>query len=233
MVKLGILGASGRMGQQVLNLAQSEFSSKFELVARASQDEDLTPLLKSDLIIDFSLPDALHSFLELAESQNKFPVLVSGTTGYGDDVKKLLKTYSAKTSVMTAFNYSIGINVILQCLRQASAVLKSSGFEVKILDRHHIHKKDIPSGTAISLREAVGDSSIPVESLREGEVIGDHEVSFVNSVESLTFSHRAVDRAIFAKGALQAALWLYQEHLIKPRGWLAMEDYMKGLKAGQ
>ena len=116
-------------------------------------------------------------------------------------------------------NMSRGIGVMSALLQQAARSL-GPDFETRITETHHVHKKDAPSGTAIALREALGDESIPIESLREGEVYGDHRVVFDSPSESIEIAHSVNDRRVFAEGAVTAARWLVGQ----PPGLYSMAD---------
>jgi 4-hydroxy-tetrahydrodipicolinate reductase len=114
---------------------------------------------------------------------------------------------------------SQGIAIISNLLRRVAGMLGPE-FNAGIVETHHIHKKDAPSGTAIALREALGDDSIEIESRREGEVVGDHRVRFTSTGESIEIAHSVADRRIFAEGAVVAARWLIH----KPPGLYRMTD---------
>jgi 4-hydroxy-tetrahydrodipicolinate reductase len=210
MTKIGLLGASGKMGSQIANLVRSEFSKQATLVAFASQGEPVEPLLETDIVIDFSSPTATLALIQAATQFRKLPGFVIGTTGFTQSQLQEIARLAEKAPVMMASNFSTGVMVLIEALKKASPALLAAGFQPSIHETHHHHKIDAPSGTALTLKNCIGPK-VPIESTREGEVIGTHEITFTGPGESLRLIHTAQDRSIFARGAIRAALQLHQK----------------------
>lgn len=216
-----IHGASGRMGRALLRLATGD--ARFQVVA-AVIGRTLPPLdalsipvfgpqqlgqtPEFDVAIDFSQPDGFDAIL--AHCQARGAALVSGTTGLSPAQRQELDDAAKKIPVVWAANFSIGVVVLEDLLRRAAAVL--SGWDVDIVEAHHSEKKDAPSGTALTLGQAVeqGGGNVPhYASLRAGDIIGEHTVQFTGPGERLELTHRASNRDIFARGALEVASRLH------------------------
>ena len=197
---------------------------------------------KSDLIIDFTVPKCTFEVLKIASKLKKRVVI--GTTGFTKKEENLIKKFSKKIPILKAGNMSLGINLLMYLTEIASGSL-GKNFKSKIFEIHHKHKKDYPSGTALMLGKgiAVGKNKnfynligkkylnkknfpygnkINFNSLRKGEIIGEHEVKFSSGKEIITLNHRAFDRALYSEGALSAAKWLMNK---KP-GLYSMRDLM-------
>ncbi|MEO5970013.1 MAG: dihydrodipicolinate reductase C-terminal domain-containing protein [Bdellovibrionia bacterium] len=238
MIKIGLLGARGRMGQSISRLLATEFATVATLSAAVNRGDSLDPLLQTDVVIDFSSP---ASFLTLAEkilSNAKgvpphLPAFVVGSTGWNAADEKTLIELGSRAPVLIASNFSTGVSALARILQQASPLLEKLGYTPVIVETHHEHKVDAPSGTAISLQKAIRPSkpgTIQTHSIRAGEVIGDHEVTFYGKNDQITISHFAQNRSIFAHGAIQAALWLAQNRSMRsPQGLLSMENYFHAL----
>ena len=221
-LRLLIHGASGRMGQGLLQLAQAD--PRFTVVAAVSSSgspptgsqatcpwfassrlQDVPPF---DVAIDFSLPAALGAIVSLCAERGC--ALVSGTTGLDASQLAQIDALALHSAVLCASNFSLGIAVLEDLLRRASAALPA--WELKIVETHHVHKQDAPSGTALTLARAAttaGGRMPEIESIRAGEVIGDHVARFAGPDEILELSHRAQDRLIFVRGALEASCLLH------------------------
>lgn len=216
-LQIAVLG-SGRMGTQIVDVIGNTAGCSVAGVWSRNADTDLAALLTdADVAIDFTLPEATAAILAAAIAQGT--PLVSGVTGLGPEDQEAMLAASRHIPLLHDRNMSRGIAVMSQLLRQATSLL-GSDFRVQILETHHIHKKDAPSGTAIALREALGDESIDIESIREGEVLGDHRVRFESPSEQLEIAHKVSDRRVFAEGAVAAARWL----VAKPAGRYRMAD---------
>ena len=224
LMKIGILGCKGRMGQVLM--AGVTASPGATLVGGADKGDDAQDLIKkSDAVIDFTSPEVSLGFARLAAKHKKIHVI--GTTGFTDTQLAELKKLAAKTPIFWSPNMSIGVN--LACiLTQEAAKLLDTSYDIEILEMHHRHKKDSPSGTALLLGEAaangrktkfsrnikhdrsgqrkIGDIGYAV--LRGGSVIGDHSVIFAGDHDRIEITHKSSSRDIYAKGAIQAALWL-------------------------
>ena len=199
-------------------------------------------LRKADLIIDFTVPRCTLQVLKIASKLKKKVVI--GTTGFTKEQEKLIKKFSKKISILKAGNMSLGINLLMYLTEIASNSLGKK-YLSKIFEVHHKHKKDYPSGTALMLGKgiAVGKNKnfynllgkrylnkktfpygnkINFNSIRRGEIIGEHEVKFSSGKEIITLNHEAFDRALYSEGALSAAKWLINK---KP-GLYSMRDLL-------
>ena len=197
---------------------------------------------KVDVIIDFTVPRCTLEILKIATKLKKKVVI--GTTGFTKKEEDLIKNYSKKITILKAGNMSLGINLLMYLTEIASKSL-SNKFLSKVFEIHHKHKKDHPSGTALMLGKGIADGQnkalniligkkflnkksfpygkkINFNSLRKGEVIGEHEVKFSNGKEIITLNHEAFDRALYSEGALTAAKWLFNK---KP-GLYSMRDVL-------
>jgi 4-hydroxy-tetrahydrodipicolinate reductase len=215
--KILIHGASGRMGRALLRLATAD--PRFQVVAAVIGrslpaldalgipvfgPEQLGNTPNFDVAIDFSQPDGFDAILGHCLARNA--ALVSGTTGLSAEQQQRLTDAADKIPVLWAANFSIGVAVLQDLLVRASAALQ--GWDVDIVEAHHSGKKDAPSGTALALGQAVqrgGGKAPHYASLRAGDIVGEHTVQFTGIGERLELSHRAGNRDIFARGALEAA----------------------------
>lgn len=204
-LKVAVLG-TGRMGQQLVQVIGDAADCEVAGVWSRSSDTELAALLAgADVAIDFTLPEATGEIAAIAAAQHT--PLVCGVTGLGPEAEAALEAAAQHTAMLYDRNISPGIAVMSKLLRQAKVAL-GADYEAVIHETHHIHKKDAPSGTAIALREALGDDSVHIESHREGEVVGEHLVRFASASESIEIVHRVVNRRVFAEGAVAAARWL-------------------------
>ena len=220
-IRILIHGASGRMGRALLRLAGER--PELQLVAAVSRSgqplaeapagvpvlpvERLADAPDYDLAIDFSLPEAFGPLV--AACRAKGAGLVSGTTGLSEAQVAAMDEASELVPVLWSANFSVGVAVLRALVHQAAAALP--GWDADIVESHHVHKKDAPSGTALSLGQAVeqGRGSPPhYASLRCGDVVGEHLVQLTGAGERLELVHRASNRDIFARGALEAAVRL-------------------------
>ena len=239
MIKVGIFGASGRVGRLLLeDIKVTPNMSVSTVYVRNNLDFSIDPsiLVTSDMksflnscdaIIDFSLPDACERLLEQAIKTPK--PLVIGTTGLNTHQLNLLKDASEIMPILYATNMSLGVALLNKLVYQASAALE--GFDIEIVEMHHKHKKDAPSGTALTLSESaaagrdldidkvrvsgrdgnIGERTkdeIAVMALRGGDIVGRHTVGFYNDGEYLELNHTATSRNTFSKGAIRASQWL-------------------------
>ena len=150
--------------------------------------------------------------------------LVCGTTGLSEEHFAKLKSSAAEFPIFYAPNMGIGVNVLAQMLHRAKDDLISN-FDIKIIDTHHKHKKDAPSGTALFLANQLQtqDTQIPITSIREGEAFGTHEVILSTPDETITITHQALNRNVFAMGAIKAAMWLASQK----NGLYSFQDLLK------
>jgi 4-hydroxy-tetrahydrodipicolinate reductase len=236
MINLGILGAKGRMGQLIVGIITSEFNSSAQVKTQANRGDDFAPLLDCDVVIDVSSPTAMCELAKLGiEKKQKLPVFIVGSTGWKAEEQTWLEKLSLHTAVLVASNFSVGVFVLNEMLRTFAPLLGKLGYTPVLVETHHRHKKDAPSGTAISLQKKISPlspSKVQTHSIRAGEAIGDHEVTFYGAGDRLVLSHFAHDRSIFARGAIQAALWLTRqqsEHTYQ-KGVIGIEHFFENLK---
>ena len=197
---------------------------------------------KTDVIIDFTVPKCTLEILKIASKMKKRMVI--GTTGFTQKEENLIKKYSKKIPILKAGNMSLGINLLMYLTEITSKSL-GDNYLSKIFEVHHKHKKDYPSGTALMLGKGIADGKnknlynligkkffnnksfpfgkkINFNSVRRGEIIGEHEVAFSSGKEIITLNHEAFDRALFSDGALTAAKWLIN----KRAGLYSMRDLL-------
>jgi 4-hydroxy-tetrahydrodipicolinate reductase len=218
-IRLLVHGASGRMGRAVLRLAADD--PRFEVVAAVSRSgaevpgsavpaiagNNLAQCPSFDVAIDFSLPAALPALLSLCVGRKA--ALVSGTTGLDPALRDGLAEAARAIPVAWASNFSLGVVVLEDLLVRAAGALP---WAADIVEIHHVHKLDAPSGTAITLAAAIARAqggTPPIRSIREGEVVGTHRIRLQGPGESLELAHVATDRDIFARGALETAARLH------------------------
>lgn len=223
MIKIGILGFGGRMGQLLSQEAQRHPQCKLAaLYWRVRKEGVAVPddclvssdleavIAASDVVIEFTTPEAASIFARQAAQQGK--PLVSGTTGLSAEQQAAITHAAARIPLLQAPNTSLSLAVARQMTTLAAYLLAGHSYDVGINDWHHKHKKDAPSGTAKALGAAVtkGDpSQVPAYAAqRLGNIVGEHQVIFAGDGEMLTIGHSVTDRAIFARGALAAACWL-------------------------
>ena len=220
-VRVLLVGAAGRMGKTVLDLAQSD--REIDIAAQCDLDDSIEAAMKScDVAIDFSQADSIDEICRAASQHGKS--LVIGTTGHSQQQRKTIEETGHSVPIVLASNFSVGVNVLFW-LTQKAAELLGADFNPEIVETHHKMKKDAPSGTAKTLADilkAVRDREIPTQSIREGAVVGEHTVIFSGPGESLELTHRAANRGIFAGGALRAAKWIVD----KPPGLYSMQDVL-------
>lgn len=216
-IRLLIHGASGRMGQALLRLAAAE-PARWRVVvavtgrAPAQRVVDGVPFFAAaelggvpafDAAVDFSQPDGLEPLLALCRARRA--LLVSGTTGLAPAQHGAIAAAATEIPVLWASNFSVGVAVLAELVERAARALP--GWDCDIVEAHHVHKKDAPSGTALSLGAAAeaGGARPRYASLRAGDIVGEHLVQLAGQGERLELVHRATDRDIFARGALDAA----------------------------
>lgn len=231
---IALAGASGRMGQAV----QSLIAADPAWTLKAAWDRDGVRDYGADALVDFSTPEAVletagafsekggTGFSSENATHKKTPAWIVGVTGLGAEHHAAIAEAARRVPVVQSGNFSLGINVLLGLAAQAARALPD--FDLSLTDIHHIHKKDSPSGTALMLQQALLDvrpgAGIPIDSRREGEVVGVHTVTLQGVEERLSFTHEAHDRALFARGALVAARWAVG----KPAGLYTMRDVLFG-----
>lgn len=236
MTRVIMHGCNGRMGQAITGLAGTD--DEVVIVAgvdKYDQGQNSFPVYESiedceieaDVIIDFSNASAVDGLLDYAV-RTQIPVVLC-TTGLSDEQLARVQEASTKIAILRSANMSIGINLLLKLIRENAAVLRDAGFDTEIVEKHHRHKLDAPSGTAIALADAARDAlgsdyeyvydrserrmerpvkEIGISAVRGGSIVGDHDVIFAGTDEVITLSHTAYSRTVFARGALSAALFL-------------------------
>ena len=220
-VRVLLIGAAGRMGKTVLDLAQRD--REIEIAARCDLGDSIELAMKNcDVAIDFSRADSVDEICRGALQHGKS--LVIGTTGHSQQQRKTIEQTAHSVPIVLASNFSVGVNVLFW-LTQKAAELLGSDFDPEIVETHHQMKKDAPSGTAKTLAEILQplrNARIPIESIREGDVVGEHTAIFRGPGERLELTHRAGSREIFALGALRAAKWITK----KSPGLYSMQDVL-------
>ncbi len=222
-VRVLLVGAAGRMGKTIVDLAKND--PKIDIVAQCDLGDPIDPAIKeSDVAIDFSHPDAIEEICSAA-LQHRQP-LVIGTTGHSAEQRSVIEKAANAVPIVFASNFSVGVNALFALTHRAAEVLGRE-FHREIVETHHRTKKDAPSGTAKTLSEILSkarriDDQIPIQSIREGDVVGEHTVIFAGPGERLELSHKASSREIFGRGALRAAQWV----IGKPPKLYSMQDVL-------
>jgi len=220
-VRVLLIGAAGRMGKTVVDLAQTDH--EIEITAQCDLGDSIEPAMKScDVAIDFSQRDSIDEICRAALEHRKS--LVIGTTGHSQQQRITIEETAHSVPIVLASNFSVGVNVLFWLTRKVAELL-GSDFNPEIVETHHKMKKDAPSGTAKTLAESlktVRNSEISIQSIREGDVVGEHTVIFRGAGECLELTHRATNRGIFAAGALRAVKWIVD----KPPGLYSMQNVL-------
>ncbi len=229
-IRFAINGAKGRMGQAVARVLDE---SRHTIAARFDKG-DRVDLSKADAVIDFSTPEASLALIDAvaAEGLSRPQPLVHiiGSTGFTEEQRSKLIAYADQVVIIQSGNFSLGVNLVMGLVKQASARLSALEWDIEITEAHHKRKVDAPSGTALMLGEAAaqgrntrlsdvkvtardgitgprGLGDIGFSVIRGGGIVGEHSVMFASEDEIVTLSHSARDRTLFARGAIQAALW--------------------------
>ena len=263
-INAGVIGAGGRMGrmlieavqdnpQTTLNAAIERQGSSLvgadagEVAAIGRLEVQIVDDLKAvindiDVLIDFSLPDATEQNMQICAA-NKVAMVI-GTTGFNEQQEQVLKEASKQIAIVYAGNYSTGVNLSLKLLAMAAKAFGNDA-DVEVIEAHHKHKIDAPSGTAYMMAEAVAEArgqnlkdvaiygregqtgereagSIGIHAIRGGEIIGDHTVMFIADGEVVEITHRARARMTFAAGAVRAATWVIKQEV----GQYNMQDVL-------
>jgi 4-hydroxy-tetrahydrodipicolinate reductase len=239
MVKLAVSGCCGRMGQRITALALKDKIFKVHALLEGSGRLDLPMSLNglavhtdnkalkgANVLIEFTSPEATISNLKACQKHGVNMVI--GTTGLTKPQIAQIKKASSKIAIVFSSNMSVGVNLVFALIRQA-AQITGKNYQMYLTETHHIHKKDAPSGTAITMAQVAEQYSKSkvkdIQSLREGEVIGDHTITFESPVDLISIHHHAKTRDIFAEGSLVAAKFLAK----KKKGLYNMQDVL-GLK---
>ena len=263
-IKVGVIGAGGRMGRMLIEAVkdnkQTTLSAAIErqgsslvgadageVAAIGRLDVQIVDDLKAvvndiDVLIDFSLPDATEKNMQICAEHNV--AMVIGTTGFNEQQEQVLAKASEQIAIVYAGNYSTGVNLSLKLLGMAAKAFGNDA-DVEVIEAHHKHKIDAPSGTAYMMAEAVAEArgqnlkdvavygregqtgereagTIGIHAIRGGEIIGDHTVMFIADGEVVEITHRARARMTFAAGAVRAATWIIQQEV----GQYNMQDVL-------
>ncbi len=236
MTKVIMRGCNGRMGTIISELCEKD--EKIEIVAgvdKVGENRFSYPLFDSlavcnveaDVVIDFTKATEVPELLEYCVSKQVPCVLC--TTGLSTEMLEEVEKASKQVAILKSANMSLGINLLLKLLKEASQVLATAGFDMEIVEKHHNQKLDAPSGTAIALADSINEEfngayeyvydrsrkrakrdarEIGISAVRGGSIVGEHDVIFAGADEVITFSHTAYSRAVFGKGAVEAAKFL-------------------------
>lgn len=252
-IKVGVIGAGGRMGRMLIEAVQNNAKTTLnaaierqgsslvgadagEVAAIGRLDVQIVDELEAvindiDVLIDFSLPDATEKNMQVCAEHNV--AMVIGTTGFNEQQEQVLAKASEKIAIVYAGNYSTGVNLSLKLLEMAAKAFGNDA-DVEVIEAHHKHKIDSPSGTAYMMAEAVAAArgqnlkdvavygregqtgereagTIGIHAIRGGEIIGDHTVMFIADGEVVEITHRARARMTFAAGAVRAATWVIEQ----------------------
>ena len=263
-INVGVIGAGGRMGRMLIEAVQENPQTTLNAaIARQGSSlvgadagevaaigrlevqivDDLKAVINDiDVLIDFSLPDATEQNMQICAA-NKVAMVI-GTTGFNEQQEQVLKEASKQIAIVYAGNYSTGVNLSLKLLAMAAKAFGNDA-DVEVIEAHHKHKIDAPSGTAYMMAEAVAEArgqnlkdvaiygregqtgereagSIGIHAIRGGEIIGDHTVMFIADGEVVEITHRARARMTFAAGAVRAATWVIKQQV----GQYNMQDVL-------
>ena len=263
-IKVGVIGAGGRMGRMLIEAVQDNSQTTLnaaierqgsslvgadagEVAAIGRLEVQIVDDLKAvindiDVLIDFSLPDATEQNMQICAANSV--AMVIGTTGFNEQQEQVLAKASEKIAIVYAGNYSTGVNLSLKLLSMAAKTFGEDA-DVEVIEAHHKHKIDAPSGTAYMMAEAVAEArgqnlkdvavygregqtgerkagTIGIHAIRGGEIIGDHTVMFIADGEVVEITHRARARMTFAAGAVRAATWVIKQEV----GQYNMQDVL-------
>ena len=248
MTKVILNGCNGKMGQCITGICKEDpeiivvagidvydgIENDYPVFASINECD-----VEADVIIDFSNADAVDALLDFCEAK-EMPVVLC-TTGLSEDQLARVTQVSQSTAVLKSANMSLGVNTLIELLRKAALVFAPAGFDMEIVEKHHNLKVDAPSGTALALADSMNDAlkneyhykydrskervkrdkyEIGISAVRGGTIVGEHEVIFAGQDEVIEFKHTAYSKAVFAKGAVEAAKFLHG----KPAGFYGMAD---------
>lgn len=264
MIKLAITGASGRMAKNLIAAIKDNPKVQLGAAIEHSQsaflgldagevsgtgksgviitDNIQNVLSDFDVLIDFTRPEGSLTYLKYCETHHK--KIVIGTTGFSDDEKQLIQKASQSIPIVFAANYSVGVNVLLKLLEKTAAIM-GDYTDIEIIEAHHKHKVDAPSGTALAMGESIAkalnwnladhavyaregytgerkENTIGFSTIRAGDIVGEHTALFADTGERIEISHKASSRMTFANGAVRAAIWLTDQ----PNGLYNMQDVL-------
>ncbi len=236
MIKLGIAGFCGRMGQRVFNLARQDERFKIVLALERKAHPQIGKAIEGmrisdnpediefcDCLVDFTLPGATLENLTYVVKYKKCAVV--GTTGFSPEGFKQIEEAARYIPIVYSPNMSQGVNLLFKLIQICARVLK--GYSVSLEEAHHLQKKDAPSGTAKKIAQILNQEGFnirteQIKAIREGEIVGDHRVVFESKAEKIELFHSAKTRDIFAQGALQAVKWVID----KQKGLYTMEEVL-------
>lgn len=251
MIKILMHGCNGKMGRMITELVKND--SAAEIVAGVDKYtavpndypvfESITACdVDADVVIDFSNAGAVDELLAYC-TEKKLPVVLC-TTGLSEEQLKKVEESSEKSAILKSANMSMGINLLLKLLKDAAKVLAPAGYDIELVEKHHNQKLDAPSGTALALADSINEAAdnqyhyvydrsqvrqkrdqkeIGISAVRGGTIVGDHEVIFAGQDEVIEFKHTAYSKAVFGKGAVEAAKFLAG----KPAGRYDMSDVIQ------
>lgn len=254
MIRAIMNGCNGKMGQVISGICREdagiEIVAGIDLYDGISNEYPVFPNIsvcdvKADVVIDFSNAKAVDDLLVYC-ADKQLPVVLC-TTGLSEEQLQKVEETSAKVAVLKSANMSLGINMLMELLKQAAVILAPAGFDMEIVEKHHNQKLDAPSGTAIALADSMNEAldnayvynydrskerrkrekqEIGISAVRGGNIVGEHEVIFAGLDEVITFEHTAYSRSVFGKGAVEAAKFLAG----KSAGLYNMSDVIKGTR---
>ncbi|WP_086983132.1 4-hydroxy-tetrahydrodipicolinate reductase [Vibrio aphrogenes] len=264
MVRIAIAGAAGRMGRNLVKAAHLNSNAQVaagsersrssligvdlgELVGEGKFDvamvDDLAQVIEQfDVIIDFTAPVSTLANIELCKQHSK--KIVIGTTGFSEQEKQIIDNAAQEIAIVMAPNYSVGVNLMFKLLEKAAKVM-GDYCDIEIVEAHHRHKVDAPSGTALGMGEAIAGAmgnklsdvavyaregitgertkdEIGFATIRAGDIVGEHTAMFADLGERVEITHKATDRMTFANGAIKAAVWLNNQE----SGFYTMHDVL-------
>ena len=236
MIKLAISGCRGRMGERIYHLAKDDAEFNVACLLENKNHPDMGTSLENikisdnpqnlkgcDVLIEFTTPEATIDHLSFCRKEGI--KMVIGTTGLTDEHVKTIEAASGKLSIVFSSNMSVGVNLFFRLIKDAAKMIPAN-YQMKIVEAHHIHKKDAPSGTAKTAAKIVEEVSrrkvADIQSIRDGEIVGDHDLIFESPEDTIVIRHHAKTRDIFAKGALVAAKFLAD----KDKGLFTMQDVL-------
>lgn len=242
MTRIVICGIRGRMGQTLVRLARDRSDIRIVGGIATAADESLDIPIRpiaaatemiagADVLIDFSTAAATREIIEHAAEAIAGRAFVVGTTGLDAATLERVDALSSRAAVLTAANFSVGVNLLLGLTQRVAAALDKAAYDIEIIEAHHRRKADAPSGTALALGEAAAagrgvalqdvrrdsrsghtgarpEGEIGFHAVRGGGIVGEHRVQFAGERERIELVHEALDRAVFAEGALTAAGWI-------------------------
>ena len=254
MIKVILHGCNGRMGQVITNLAAQDPDIAIVAGIDVNDSvQNAYPVYRSlaecgdeaDVVVDFASASAVDALLDACVLRGLPCVLC--TTGLNQAQLAHVKEASQKAAILRSANMSLGVNLLMKLLKEAAPILANAGFDIEVVEKHHNQKLDAPSGTAIALADAVNEAfpeeekyeyvydrsgrrekrpqkEIGISAVRGGTIVGCHDVIFAGADEVITFSHTAYSRALFGKGALEAAKFLAG----RPAGLYSMANVIDG-----